>query len=273
MASIKREKELARMRVERQATRRAAEAALRKQRRTVLASTLAVVLVAVAAGVIALQARGSGDPADPVAAPTDSAAPTPEPSAGPVVNPPGGCAYTPDGEAAEPVAALPPTTGVELAQPYTTTITSDRGVVLFETLTAQAPCTVNSFRTLSEQGWFDDTPCHRLTTSGISVLQCGDPGGTGAGGPGYSFPDEVTADATYPRGTVAMANAGPGTNGSQFFLVHQDSPLPPDYTVFGRITSGLDVLDAVAAGGATPEGDGAPNTPVQLQTVTTVPAA
>ena len=270
MPSSKREKDLARMRAERQASRRAAEAARRKQRRTVLASTLAVVLVAVAAAVIALQARGSDDAVVPAAAPSDSA---PAPSAEPVVNPPGGCAYTPAGEAAKPVAALPPTTGVELARPDTATLTTDRGVVVVETLTAQAPCTVNSFRTLSQQGYFDGTPCHRLTTEGIFVLQCGDPGGTGAGGPGYSFPDEVADDATYPRGTVAMANAGPGTNGSQFFLVHQDSPLPPDYTVFGRITSGLDVLDAVAAAGSTPPSDGAPNTTVQLQTVTTVPAA
>jgi peptidyl-prolyl cis-trans isomerase B (cyclophilin B) len=136
---------------------------------------------------------------------------------------------------------------------------------------AAAPCTVQSFVTLAEAAYFDGTTCHRLTTSEtLSVLQCGDPTGTGSGGPGYEFDDETTPDLTYPRGTVAMANAGPGTNGSQFFLVYGDSQLPPDYTVFGTVTAGLEVLDEIAAGGVAGGGtDGAPATPVSIATVDT----
>ena len=101
------------------------------------------------------------------------------------------------------------------------------------------------------------------------MLQCGDPSGTGSGGPGYTFKDENLEGATYPKGTVAMANSGPNTNGSQFFLVFTDTQLPPSYTPFGRITSGLDVLDKVAKGGVDGTGgDGAPKIPVQLQKVT-----
>ncbi|WP_433655476.1 peptidylprolyl isomerase [Nocardia sp. CA-128927] len=137
-------------------------------------------------------------------------------------------------------------------------------------LEPKAPLTVNSFAFLSNEQYFNHTKCHRITTSGIFVLQCGDPTATGTGGPGYQFPDENLAGATYPAGTVAMANAGPNTNGSQFFLVYKDSPLPPSYTPFGRITGGLDVLESVAAAG-TRDGspDGAPRDDVVLNKVET----
>src|SRR3954468_15462978 len=102
----------------------------------------------------------------------------------------------------------------------------------------KTPCTVNSFLSLAKQGYFDDTSCHRMTTSGIYVLQCGDPSGTGAGGPGYSFADELDGSETYGAGTLAMANAGPDTNGSQFFIVYADSGLPAAYTVFGHVDEG-----------------------------------
>ena len=134
---------------------------------------------------------------------------------------------------------------------------------------AKAPCTVNSLRSLAHFSYFDKTVCHRLTSQSIFVLQCGDPSGDGTGGPGYRFADENLEGATYPRGTVAMANSGPGTNGSQFFLVYKDSQLPPDYTPFGRITAGLDVIDKVAAAGSTPPGDGEPKTAVTIQTLRT----
>jgi peptidyl-prolyl cis-trans isomerase B (cyclophilin B) len=123
---------------------------------------------------------------------------------------------------------------------------------------------------LAEQGFFDDTPCHRLTSGGLSVLQCGDPSGTGRGGPSYEFPTQVTGTETYSRGTLAMANAGQGTDGSQFFLVYADSQLPPDYTVVGTIDdAGLATLDAIAAAGI--EGgasDGAPAAPVTIESMT-----
>lgn len=130
----------------------------------------------------------------------------------------------------------------------------------------RTPCTVGSFVSLVEQGYYDGTPCHRLTTSGIFVLQCGDPSGTGRGGPGYRYADELDGTETYPAGTIAMANAGPDTNGSQFFLVYEDTQLPPKYTVFGELSSeGLEVVRTIAAAGA--EGgaaDGAPATSITI---------
>lgn len=120
---------------------------------------------------------------------------------------------------------------------------------------AKAPCTVNSFLSLATQGFFDNTPCHRLTTAGIYVLQCGDPTGTGTGGPGYDFRDEITGHDTYPAGTLAMANAGANTNGSQFFLCYGDCSAldsQPTYTVFGKVSAtGLKVLQKIAQRGTT----------------------
>jgi peptidyl-prolyl cis-trans isomerase B (cyclophilin B) len=137
-------------------------------------------------------------------------------------------------------------------------------------LTAQ---TVNSFVFLAQQDYFNHTHCHRLTTSGLYVLQCGDPTGTGTGGPGYTFPDEYLNDpaiagGTYPAGTVAMANSGPNPNGSQFFLVYQASQLSAAYTPFGTITSGLDILQHIAADGVSGGGtDGAPKDMVYINSV------
>jgi peptidyl-prolyl cis-trans isomerase B (cyclophilin B) len=139
------------------------------------------------------------------------------------------------------------------------------------TLDADAvPCTVNSFLSLADQGYYDDTECHRLTTQGIFVLQCGDPTGSGAGGPGYSFPDELEGDESYPAGTLAMANRGTDTHGSQFFMVYDDTQLPAAYTVFGTIDdAGLKVLGDVAAKGtANGSPDGPPKEQVQIQSVT-----
>lgn len=135
----------------------------------------------------------------------------------------------------------------------------------------RAPCTVNSFLSLAAQKYFDDTECHRLTTEGIFVLQCGDPTGTGSGGPGYSFADELDGSETYPAGTLAMANSGPDTNGSQFFVVYDDSSLPPDYTVFGQLdeTSTKTVADLAAKGTDSGAGDGAPKEKVTITEVTT----
>ena len=133
----------------------------------------------------------------------------------------------------------------------------------------RAPCTVNSFMSLAQQKYFADTDCHRLTTEGIFVLQCGDPTGTGSGGPGYSFADELDGSETYPAGTLAMANAGPDTNGSQFFVVYDDSSLPPDYTVFGQLdeASTKIVADLAAKGTDSGAGDGAPKEKVTITEV------
>ena len=136
----------------------------------------------------------------------------------------------------------------------------------------KAPCTVASFRHLVGSGFYNGTRCNHLTTTAIFILQCGDPTGTGSGGPGYTIPDENLAGASYPSGTVAMANDGkPHTGGSQFFIVYQSSPLPPQYTPFGRVISGLDVIRKVAAAGsdnANGSGDGSPLTPVEIFSAT-----
>jgi peptidyl-prolyl cis-trans isomerase B (cyclophilin B) len=155
---------------------------------------------------------------------------------------------------------------------YTATITTNCGVITVALDGKHAPHTVNSFAFLAAHHYFDNTKCHRLTTSGIYVLQCGDPTGTGTGGPGYTIPDENLKGATYPAGTVAMANTGaPHTGGSQFFFVYADTSLPPQYTPFGHITAGLDVLKAIAARGsdnANGPGDGAPVQPVFIESFT-----
>jgi peptidyl-prolyl cis-trans isomerase B (cyclophilin B) len=185
-------------------------------------------------------------------------------------------------KASKPVT--PPRTGkVPTTPPIVgATMVTNLGPIGLQLDNAKSPCTVNNFASLAQQGYFDATTCHRLTTSSsLGVLQCGDPTGTGAGGPGYRFPNEYPTNqyrladpalqepVLYPRGTLAMANAGSGTNGSQFFLVYADSRLPPTYTVFGSIdTTGLDLLDKVAAGGVeNGTDDGKPKTTVTIQQV------
>jgi peptidyl-prolyl cis-trans isomerase B (cyclophilin B) len=152
---------------------------------------------------------------------------------------------------------------------YTARVVTNCGTIIVSLDGKDAPHTVNSFAFLSRKGYFTDTPCHRLTTSGIYVLQCGDPTGTGTGGPGYTIPDENLKGATYPAGTVAMANTGaPHTGGSQFFFVYANTNLPAQYTPFGHVTAGLDVLTRIAKAGSdnsSGPGDGRPNQPVVIE--------
>jgi peptidyl-prolyl cis-trans isomerase B (cyclophilin B) len=150
----------------------------------------------------------------------------------------------------------------QAAQPFLVRFYTTQGVITVRMLTDKAPCTTFSFRFLASRGYFNQTHCHRLTVQRIYVLQCGDPTGTGSGGPGYSFNDENLAGATYPAGTVAMANAGPNTNGSQFFFTWKDTTLRPNYTPFGTVIGGMDVLQKIAAAGDDQQnnpGDGYPN--------------
>ena len=179
------------------------------------------------------------------------------------------CEYPADGSQPAKEVEPPPGDPTESGE-VGVTIATTAGDVGASLDAEAAPCTVNSFLSLADQGYYDDTNCHRLTTQGIFVLQCGDPSGSGAGGPGYSFADELTGDETYPAGTLAMANAGPDTNGSQFFMVYDDTQLPPSYTVFGTIDeAGLEVLGKVAAKGtANGSPDGPPATEVTIQSVT-----
>jgi len=183
------------------------------------------------------------------------------------------CTYTPV-KPADRFKGLPTFNPVGAAKPYLVTIFTTQGAITFKALTDKAPCTTNSFRFLAQRDYYDNTHCHRLTTQGIFVLQCGDPTGTGSGGPGYQFPDENLAGATYPAGTVAMANAGPNTNGSQFFFTWKDTKLSPAYTPFGTVVSGMDVLTRIAAAGEDDQngnGDGYPNLYVGFLHVQVIP--
>jgi peptidyl-prolyl cis-trans isomerase B (cyclophilin B) len=181
------------------------------------------------------------------------------------------CVYNVSGSPARPVDP-PPTDDVPAIGSTTITLTMNEGPVTITLDRARTPCTVNSFLSLAEQGYYTGTSCHRLSDSGsLRILQCGDPTGTGRGGPGYTFADETYSDDTYPAGTVAMANAGPNTNGSQFFLVYEDSQLPPDYTVFGHMDdASRAVIERIAAegqDGSSPAGGGKPNNFAEIQQV------
>lgn len=261
MASTsQRRRQLARQRWEKQQARRAAAEAKAKRRRRILAGvTVVAVLGAGIAGVVVWSPWSGGEDVTTTATDeaTDAAAAD------------GNCTYTEAGTPDDAIG-LPPTEPIAAS---TATLTIDGKPVTVELLSDAAPCTVSSLAHLAASDYFDGTPCHRLTSSpGLRVLQCGDPTGTGSGGPGYEFGLENTDGATYPAGTVAMAHrAGEaGSNGSQFFLVYEDSELPPEYTVFGTITAGLDVLADIAAQG-TVDGsdDGEPKQPVTLDDLVT----
>lgn len=155
----------------------------------------------------------------------------------------------------------------------TATLQTNKGTITFDLNTEQAPKNSNSLAFLAGQGFFDATPCHRLTTDPtLSVLQCGSPDGSANGGPGYTVEDEnlpKAGDGNYPAGTVAMAEPAGGEAGSQFFLVYEDSTLPPDYTIVGEITKGLDVLRAIGKDGTTNgTSDGPPIKPITIETFT-----
>jgi peptidyl-prolyl cis-trans isomerase B (cyclophilin B) len=173
-----------------------------------------------------------------------------------------GCGYT-KAVPFDNFKGLPNFTKKRAARPYVAVMHTTQGVIVVRMLTAQAPCTTYSFRFLAQRGYFNGTHCHRLTVKVIFVLQCGDPTGTGSGAPGYRFNDENLAGADYAAGTVAMANAGPNTNGSQFFFCWNNSgKIPPDFTPFGKVIGGMSVLRKIAAAGDDSQngpGDGYPH--------------
>jgi len=138
----------------------------------------------------------------------------------------------------------PPEMAIDPAKRYRALIGTNKGEIEVDLLAAEAPKTVNNFVFLAREGFYDGVPFHRVIRG--FMIQTGDPTGTGTGGPGYRFADEKV-NRPYGRGTVAMANAGPNTNGSQFFIMHQSKPLPPNYTIFGTVTRGLEVVDAIAS--------------------------
>jgi peptidyl-prolyl cis-trans isomerase B (cyclophilin B) len=260
----KRQRQLAQLKYKRQQAARAAK--VKQARRNAAIAGAAVVAVAlIAGGVWALAGSGSSKKASADAASSSVSASAPASSAA--------SSAKPNGKQWKTAPAMTIDTNAK----YAVDITTNRGKITLQLNPGVAPVTVNSFVFLAGQDYFDNVTCHRLTTSGIYVLQCGDPTGTGSGGPGYSFKDEnlkafgTGSEVTYPAGTVAMANSGPNTNGSQFFLVYKDSQLPPSYTPFGTITGGLDVLNQIAAVGSDNSngpGDGHPKESVIMQSVT-----
>ncbi|MET9802065.1 peptidylprolyl isomerase [Streptomyces sp. NPDC006368] len=252
VSSDQRRRQLAREKYERQMRRREEARKKAKRRNAIIASVLAVVLAAGAAAYASV-GLSDGDTGSDAAPASDSPTPTSAESSSP-----------------EPKMA------VDAKAKYTMALRTNHGDVAVAMDAAKTPRTVNSFKHLADKKYFDNTKCHRLTTAGIFVLQCGDPTGKGTGGPGYNIPDEnlgslgkagADGSVTFKAGTVAMANTGqPGTGGSQFFLVYKDTKLPPQYTPFGTMdAAGLKVVQDIAKAGV--EGgarDGAPKKAVTI---------
>ena len=255
-----RQRRLARERYQRRAARRA-ERYQRTRRWTAIGAVCCLVAALAVGGYFLF--RGQAQHAQAAAGKARGATPTPQ------AEPARHCTYKARPPAARK-AGRPPARPDRTAK-YRATIRTNRGAIVISLRNSAATCTVNSFVYLAAKKYFDGTRCHRLTTSGIFVLQCGDPTGTGSGGPGYTFDDENLAGATYPAGTVAMANTGPDTDGSQFFLVYKDTTaLPPKYTPFGTIVSGLNIIQNVAKAGsdnANGPGDGHPKRKVVIESV------
>ncbi|MGQ4513546.1 peptidylprolyl isomerase [Streptomyces sp. DW26H14] len=259
-----RRRQLAREKFERQQRRRV-EARNRARRRNIIIASVVAAVVVIGGGSTAFAVMGGGDDGKKADAAASPAA-TPSPSAS---------------------ASAPPEPKMTIDKKasYTMDFQTNRGTVKIAMNAAKTPHTVNSFKYLADKKFFDNTKCHRLTTSGIYVLQCGDPKGDGTGGPGYTIPDEnltslgkagADGSVTYKAGTVAMANTGqPHTGGSQFFLVYKDSKLQPSYTPFGTMDSaGLKAVQAVAKAGVAgstakkPVTDGAPKDAVTVEKAT-----
>ena len=284
----------AKRKLERQLERRAQKARKRRIYTIVGSAVGALVVIGAVVATLVITNKDSDKtasaatttPSTSAAAPTTPGAPSAPgqlPAFAAPANLGGNCQYPASQEqASKPVK--PPRTGKVPTDPaqISVSMSTNQGNLGLLLDNAKSPCTLNSFASLAQQGFFNDTPCHRLTASeGLAVLQCGDPTGQGTGGPGYQFDNEYPTNQlqpddpklqepmVYPRGTLAMANAGPGTNGSQFFLVYKDSQLPPNYTVFGTIDqTGLATLDKIAAAGTADGGpDGKPKNDVQVKSI------
>ncbi|MDR1151454.1 MAG: peptidylprolyl isomerase [Bifidobacteriaceae bacterium] len=275
MSSTKRERAQARKRHEKWLARQA-EAAKRHQRNVALGWSITVALVLVLIVVLVNLPPAQPQVEDAVPEPSDSAAQiADEDVAGDEATGDSGDEVVPDETAAEPEGTAPDPALAE-DRVWAGTIDTNQGSISVELDGAAAPQAVANFVTLAADGYFDSTSCHRLTTLGIFVLQCGNPLGLeGDGGPGYSFGpvENAPSDDVYPAGTIAMARVGGdgSSMGSQFFIVYEDSTIPSDaaggYTVFGHVTEGLDVVTTVAEAGAEGGDDGPPATPVTIERV------
>ncbi|MEU5098612.1 peptidylprolyl isomerase [Streptomyces sp. NPDC020996] len=262
-----RKRQLAREKFLRQQQRRTEARRKARVRNSVIASVLGVVVI----GSLALYTTGVLKNDDKSDASSEAS-----PSASAPSKAPDPCEKAAKGSVEKLSWKKEPAMTIDESAKYTMKLATTCGEIDIALKASAAPHTVNSFDFLAGKGYFDHTKCHRLTTNGIYVLQCGDPTGSGSGGPGYTIPDENLKDKSlknnvYPAGTVAMANTGQKhTGGSQFFLVYQDSQLPPSYTPFGTVSSsGMKVLKKIAAAGeSTGAGDGAPNATVVIDKAT-----
>ena len=283
MPTNKQRRQAAQRRLQRQLERRAELAARRRRTVLVVASVITVLVVAGAALLITGLGDGDGDDtatAGAGATATDtSAPPTGAPAATTNADGTIACDYQPDTSGNPNLAdvGLPPAPEATPTQGTSTLrMTTGQGDLTLTLDRAGAPCAAASFTYLAQQGFFDGSPCHReVNQPTFGVLQCGDPTGTGQGGPTYTYAEEVTPTTTYPRGTIAMANSGqPNSTGSQFFLCFTDTDLPPDYSAVGTVDeAGLAVLDQIAAAGndgsfEPSPGGGAPTTPVTITSMT-----
>ncbi|MFJ8534852.1 peptidylprolyl isomerase [Streptomyces sp. NPDC093591] len=260
-----RRRQLAREKFLRQQQRRTSARRKARVRNSVIASALGVVII----GSLALYTTGvlKGDDSKNAGAEVTPSAPAKAKDP---------CEKPAEGKVKTTTWKKEPELTVDKSAKYTMKLATTCGDIDIALKASAAPHTVNSFDFLAGKGFFDHSKCHRLTTANIYVLQCGDPTGTGTGGPGYTIPDENLKDKSlknniYPAGTVAMANTGQkNSGGSQFFLVYQDSQLPPSYTPFGTVSeSGMKVLKKIAdAGESTGQGDGAPVATVVINKAT-----
>jgi len=156
---------------------------------------------------------------------------------------------------------------IDQEKKYTASLSTGEGKIVIELNTSETPITVNNFVTLSKNGFYNGTIFHRVIDG--FMIQGGDPNGDGTGGPGYKFDDE-DFEGEYTRGTVAMANAGPNTNGSQFFIMHRDYDLPKNYVIFGKVIDGMDVVDKIATAEVVPGASGEPSKPIRPVVVESV---
>jgi peptidyl-prolyl cis-trans isomerase B (cyclophilin B) len=234
---------------------------------TLAASILLPLVLFVVIGLNAATSSSSAAPdvatASPAPGPT-IAQTTPAPTTNP--QPVAGCVPPPEIPTDKRTGTLPDKQ-TAAGKIFIATVATNCGDITMELDGTEAPETVASFVSLAKSGYWADSPCHRLTTQGIFVLQCGDPTGTGGGNPGYGYGVEnAPANFTYPAGTLAMARTSdPKSNGGQFFLVYKQTVLkdPTGYSIFGRITSGVDILEKIAAAGATPPDANQNTAPVQ----------
>ncbi|MPZ83854.1 MAG: peptidylprolyl isomerase [Actinophytocola sp.] len=276
MPSNEQRRQAAKRKLERQLARRAE----RTKRRRVWGVGLTVIVVVAVVGLVYWLANLGPEDSEASTNPTDTE------SAGETTD--GPCAYAESAADTPPKDVGMPEDPAETPKTGTVKVTlkTNQGEIPVTLDRAKAPCTVQSIEHLVKEKFYDGTTCHRITASaGLKVLQCGDPKGDGTGGPGYSIPDELPQDLTdapadpsgqplklYERGMLAMANGGPNTGGSQYFMVYDDSTLPPNYTVFGEVSeSGLKIIDKIAKAGITPGNspeDGAPKSPVQVESAT-----